>query len=352
MTIGNRITGRVLLSALALVGVFATTSAAQGNRRAPAEAKGLSSAQLENMQARIATATAIVNRFQAEAKAMGRASEWRQVTLNSLLSLKLSQLRRVEQQAFNADAIPSAISEAKADPTFLGEEDEDLVYTPLPPCRYIDTRIIGGRFFGFREYDLANDGSTYGGSATCDPTANFGVAQDEIGALAMNLTIIDPAIAPGFMAAKPTQNAPLSSLVNWYETGATVQAANMAIVPIDQSGAAPEFVLQTSAQVHAIVDILGAFLAPQASALEVVTVDQPWSLVAQLQFDVTAACPAGYTVTGGGFNANSALTLTVPLQLTKNGASNGFRCRGISVTLLPITADGTCQAICARTPGR
>ncbi len=354
MTHVGHTSGKVLLTALALVFLATSLDAQRSQPTSKGEARQskLTAKQIENMEARIEVATAIVNRLQSEAKALGRANGWRQASLDSLLALPLNQLQRVQQEAFNVDSLQRSISEAKADPQLLGDPDEDLVYTPLPPCRYIDTRIVAGRFTGFRSYDLANAGTTYGGDATCSPTANFGVGEEDIGALAMNLTIINPAIAPGFAAAKPTQGAPLSSLVNWYETGEFVQAANMAIVPLDQTAAAPEFVLQTSADVHAIVDILGAFLAPTASALEVTSVETGWNLILQLQFDVVATCPVGYSVTGGGYNAITGLGLVVPIQFSKDGVNNAFRCRGISITALPITASGNCQAICARTPGR
>ena len=308
--------------------------------------------QIENMEARVALATSLVARLAPEAKALGRASGWTQASLDALLALPLAQLQRVEQEAYSADRLQDAIRSAKAEGQLIGSPTEDLVYTPIPPCRYIDTRIVGGRFSGFRDYDLAENGGIYGGNASCDPTANFGVADDQIGALAMNLTILDPLQAAGFAAAKPTQAAPLTSLVNWYEVGPAVQAANLAVVTMDQTAAVPEFVLQTSAPVHTIVDIFGAFLAPEATALDVTTVSTQWSLLLQLQFDVSATCPAGYAVTGGGFNSVTGTGTVVPFQLSKDGANNAYRCRGISVSLLPITASGTCEAICARTPGR
>ena len=358
MTNGIGLSGKVLLTAFAMVLVGATL-AAQRSPQAPirravptSPSGGLTARQIENMESRIAAATAIVNRFEQEARSLGRDAGWRKATLDSLLSLPLSQLERVRQIAHTADAVPAAIADAADDPQLLGDPDSDLVYTPLPPCRFVDTRIIAGRFVGFREYDIAQPGTTYGGDATCQPTANFGVSDDEIGALAMNLTIIDPALAPGFAAAKPTQNAPLSSLANWYEVGATVQAANQGIVAMDLSAAAPEFVVQTSALVHVIVDIFGAFLPPQATALEVVTVEAPWTILV-LDFDVTATCPAGYTVTGGGFNhSTGTLGGVLETQSSKDGANNRWRCRGISIGLVGVGSTGVCQAVCARTAGR
>jgi hypothetical protein len=80
----------------------------------------------------------------------------------------------------------------------------------------------------------------------------------------MNVTIVDPSTSPGFLAIKPTAAAPTTSLINWYEAGPAVQAANQGIVTIDQDvPTAAEFVIVASGPVHVIVDIFGAFIAPQ-----------------------------------------------------------------------------------------
>lgn len=359
---GTGFRGGILL--LALV-VIASAGAADAQRSSRGEAnwrssdvehkatRGLSQPQVDNMRARVEIATAIADRFESDAKASGLAAGWRQATLDSLLSLPLAQLERVQQQAHRANALPGAIRDASADPSLLGDPDADLVYTPIPPCRFVDTRNIAGRFSGFRDYDISVPGSTYGGAATCHPTADFGAADDEIGALALNLTIIDPAVAPGFAAAKPTQGAPLSSLANWYEVGPTVQAANQGVVAMDLSTADPEFVVQTSALVHVIVDVFGAFLAPQATALEVVSVTTAWSILTT-DFNVAASCPAGYSITGGGFAHTTGGTFggVLVTQDARDGTNHGWRCKGVSVGLQGVGAEGYCEAVCGRMPGR
>ena len=59
----------------------------------------------------------------------------------------------------------------------------------------------------------------------------------------MNVTIVAPAAAPGFLALKPTAAAATSSFLNWYEAGPSVQMANMGVVTIFPDAATvPEFV--------------------------------------------------------------------------------------------------------------
>src|SRR5690242_19361613 len=85
----------------------------------------------------------------------------------------------------------SAMSSVKATPKLLGDASTDLVYRPITPCRYIDTRNVGGPISGFRDFDLHNTGTTYGGSGSCDPkSAAPGGDPANIGAVAFNLAIV------------------------------------------------------------------------------------------------------------------------------------------------------------------
>ena len=107
-------------------------------------------AQVDNAAARIAAANAIVSRFESDAKASGRGAGWRQATFETLLPLSLEALRRVEQEAFSIDALSSAVHRAAEDPSLIGDPTRDLTYTPIVPCRYIDTRNVAGRLNGVR----------------------------------------------------------------------------------------------------------------------------------------------------------------------------------------------------------
>lgn len=318
-----------------------------GNRGRAAQSPGITAQQLESTQARIEIARGIVARLQSQAKALGRAGSWSQSTLEMLLALPLGALQRVERDAFTVDALPALVAEAAEDPQLIGDPNQDLLYFPITPCRFADTRGVGGRIDGFRAYDLAFTGATYGGDGACNLPSLFGVPQNQFGALAMNVTLVDPTAAPGFVAAKPTAASPTTSLLNWYQVGPTVQAANQGIVTMDQSGAGPEFVIQTSAPVHIVLDVFGAFLSPHATALDVVSVTTVWSTVGSGTFSVVATCPAGYTVTGGGFFRNPGTPGAVDAtQASRDG--NGFRCGGQTST----TESGYCEAICGRVPGR
>lgn len=272
----RRVLGPALLIAvaIALISTSAVAQRGQKNKQIPnanvasvAASKGITQRQLDRMTARVELATAIVERLGSEAKARGLGAGWRQPALEMLLPLSLEALERVSQQAVNLDSLAAVAREVAVDPNVLGNPDADLVYTPLTPCRFIDTRFYAaGAINGTRPFDLDVTGATYGGSGACNPTVTLGASGDVIGGIAANLTIVGPLIAPGFLAVKPTAAAPVSSLLNWYEAGAGVQLANAGI--FQTVNGVDNFVIQTSATTHAIMDLLGAFIAPQATALQ------------------------------------------------------------------------------------
>jgi hypothetical protein len=271
----------------------------------------------ERAQARIDAAIAIVNRFESEAKARGLGSGWRQASLETLLPLSLDALRQIDQQAFRLAALSDAVREAASDPNLVGDPDADLSYTPIMPCRFIDTRFyIDGKINGVRGFDIDNTGATYGASGACAPASLFGVSGTQIGALAMNVTVFDTADppAPGFVAVKPTAASPTTSLLNWYDRGPTVQVANQGIVSLFQGGGS-EFVIETSGSVHIIVDIFGAFIAPETALQHVIVADSvPVANGANGALS-SPACPTKYTLTGGSctsFQLNHLVTVDAP----------------------------------------
>ena len=311
--------------------------------------------QHERLRARIETAMSIINQMESAAQGANLAPGWRQAKLESLLGLSLPQLQAVQRSAFSLEGIAHATSAALEDPTLLGDPGEDLVYRPNPPCRFIDTRITPGtRLDGTVAFDLNNNGSAYGGQAACDPKTIWGlVSEKEAAAVAMNVTIVDPTVPSGFVAARPNAAAPLTSLVNWYQAGPTVQAANQGIVTTDLNiASASEFVIHSSSPVHVIVDLFGAFTAPEATALQIVDVTTLYTVNAPGDtFNVLATCPAGYSVTGGGASLNVGVFNGVFFtELLRSG--NSYNCKGIHTGGGAGTQTGLCQAICARVPGR
>jgi hypothetical protein len=72
--------------------------------------------------------------------------------------------------ALGAGATPAiAQDDAAAEPTALGDPSRDLVFTPVPRCRVIDTRVEGGRLsLGVpRHFDVAGSLVGQGGAPDC-----------------------------------------------------------------------------------------------------------------------------------------------------------------------------------------
>jgi hypothetical protein len=146
---------------------------------------------------------------------------------------------------------------------------------------------------------------------------------------------------------------------------ASAQDANSTIATLNQAGP-NELEILTSGPVHAIVDLLGAFLAPSATALDCITVQSNNGNVDQApgtsaEFSVT--CTTGYQVTGGGchfFNTDGtpATENTVVLNRTTRARDpntgtflNAWACQLTNNDPVKSFRFGA-RAVCCRTPGR
>lgn len=305
----------------------------------------VTAAQLENVQARIATAQAILSQLQPSAKAAGAAAGWRQATLESLLLLSLPQLETIHGQAHDHHSLVRATAAVMEDPTLLGDPSADLVYTPITPCRYIDTRNAGGPITAAapRGFDLALTGASYGGSAACSAQQNV------VAAIAMNVTITEPVGAPGFLAVKPSLAAPVTSFMNWYDAGPHVQLANSGVVTVSQPGAPDEFVIQVSHTTHVIVDFFGVFQAPQRTRLLMSDAASPLTPLAPGAFGSLTSpdCPMGLNVTGGSCFTSPGVAAYL-LTSRKNG--NAWTCEYFNAT--GVTSQTLAMVHCAAIPGR
>ena len=186
------------------------------------------------------------------------------------------------------DARRTAIAKA------LGDTTRDLVYTPITPCRIVDTRNTslgaipanGSRSFlaaGVTEY--LQQGGTNG---------HCGMALEAPTALALNVTVVLPTLA-GYTTVFPYGTTrPDTASVN-YVAGAVVNNAIIAAVPTP--AASYDFTIYSYAQAHYVVDLVGYFDTPRSSPVECVdsaTNNVVVAAGATASVVATAACPAGY----------------------------------------------------------
>jgi hypothetical protein len=246
--------------------------------------------------------------------------------LNTLASLPPGPLRQA----------PRLITKA------LGDTTRDLVYTPITPCRIVDTRntaagpIAGNGTRSFIAAGLSNF-TSQGGSAT-----DCGMSAQAPSALALNVTAVSPSFA-GFATVYPFGTSrPETASVNY----AAFQIINNAIItPIPTPVASSDFTIYTFAQSHFVVDIVGYFDNPVSSPVDCVSGAATVVSIPAGGSDTVAAandCPVGYG--DAGVNCESS-SWDMPLVWV-SGVQCAARNNGTSAANL------SASRRCCRIPGR
>lgn len=276
--------------------------------------------------------------------------------LESMYKLPLATLRGMAASG-SPDLLSNEIAKAtvaskastKLEGPSFGDATGELVYLPQAPCRWIDTRNVGGPLVGTRQFDMEADGTSYGGSAGC--TANGGIGSANVGAVAMNVAIVGPTAAPGFIGARPVGSTATTALVNWYQAGPSVQASNAGIITNDQ-GAPVDDIEFFGSPTNFIVDVFGVFGSPTATALNCQYPSSTLSVAAGAFGSITVTCPTGYTVVAGGWdgaslgvNGSSINPENYPIP-----ASNQWRVTFYNRDTSAFTMEAF--AVCCRIPGR
>ncbi|HVE50492.1 MAG TPA: hypothetical protein VNG69_12865 [Casimicrobiaceae bacterium] len=311
-------------------------------------------AQMARLEEKLRLVSRIIAGMESRGTGRGSSSNWRLSTMSELYQLSNEELASM-QGVHSLNDLPEAIAKAKrVAPKALGSGTDDLTYTPITPCRYIDTRDVGGKINGTRGFDLdTNAYTTAAGKCVSAPLTTFG---STLFALAVNMAIFDTSVAPGVATIVPTGAPTNTALVNWYQAGPSVQASNAAIVTIDQGLAANEIDVVTSSSVHVIVDVFGGFRANEATALDCVsTFSEETGIANNAAFNFNiAVCPAGYAMTGAGCRTpglTDAIRWSINgLFQTVAGGAIGAFCAGQNVSGGPVSIQGTRQ--CCRVPGR
>ena len=147
-----------------------------------------------------------------------------------------------------------------AKPVALGTSNKDLVYTPVTPCRIMDTRsgtaLAAGGQRGFYGWTSSNFTSQGGANNTCGLLSNADNA-----AIAVNFTIVSPAMG-GHMTAYPSDVAttPLAATLNF---NAGDVKGNNAILKLSQTGLGFHFVVYSTSTAHLVADVVGYYAKPK-----------------------------------------------------------------------------------------
>lgn len=228
---------------------------------------------------------------------------------------------------------------------YLGDLNDDLTFTPVTPCRLVDTRDAVAGALSPR---AARAFSATSNSLIAAAGGNVGGCEIPAGptALALTITAVLPTQVGNLVAYAEGMAIPLSSALNFL-AGQII--ANTSVVP-SSSTVGPNFALYNNSDgpTHVVVDIVGYFYAPEAP--DCVTVMGTVGPDSGASFSVTATCSAGYRLNLGGC-ATTATAIGTDWQMaTISPTNDGWLCAGKNNTGGAATI--TSQAYCCRKVGR
>jgi len=254
--------------------------------------------------------------------------------VSALVGSQVSDAKVIDSLATRAQVLKSG-----SIPALLGDVTDDLVYTPIAPCRIVDTRNAGGpivglstrSFIGYTSTNFANQGGISNSDCGIPPNPS---------ALMINVTAVTPTQA-GWLTVYPFGTTePLASSLN-YSVGSIV--GNEIVAGMTLGSATDQFSVFAEGTANVVVDAVGYFMAPQATAADCTTVVGPIVAVPATGVATEAdapMCPATYTQVSTGCVMGSNVGVL-------NSIVNGT-CFGLSSVPDTIFA----QAVCCRVPGR
>lgn len=220
----------------------------------------------------------------------------------------------------------------------LGDPVQDQVYTPLVPCRLVDTRrtfegALAGE--GTRAFVLAGLAS-YRAQGGAD--GDCGLRGTGASAVVVNLTSVQPSGA-GFATLYPFDGArPLAASVN-YPTGDV--RGNLVVARLAGPGSVADATLYTLARAHYVMDVVGYYAPPRATALACLR-GEAWSEEGTGVVTVQApTCPDGYTPIATNCSTSPEATLVT-------AGVDGCQARAPGTARATVTA----TPVCCRVPGR
>lgn len=230
---------------------------------------------LNNIQAnRESIIKAIVETWDNEPSIIANVPHWTNEITTALNKASNEQLLKIEKADSYSEVVGilrgdqqllsvSAANDAIA-PVSVGDITSDLVYSPVPPCRIYDTRVVGGAYGNSsRNYQVWGNGATIGGQG--GNPAGCSAPQGEPSAISANFTVVPPANSgTGHIKAYPFgSNPPNASFVN-FSSG--INIANAGNIETAYMAAFDLTVFHTSGSIHSLADVMGYFYPAPADA--------------------------------------------------------------------------------------
>lgn len=237
----------------------------------------------------------------------------------------------------------------------LGASGSDLVYTPLAPCRIVDTRVAGGPIAAGQSRAFNASAAAGGGYAAQGGSAGDcgSLTSNLAGAVVLNVTTVGPSIA-GYATVYPYGDPrPATASVN-YGAGGIVN--NTVVTRIPSPPQNKDFNVYSLATSDYVIDIVGYYAAPVATELSCVAIKSPLVVDPAFSFRIfPGACPTGYSLVAGSCRTENIVADLVDWTITgmyMNETTLKMQpaCTGINRSDATITV--TAFAQCCRVPGR
>jgi Protein of unknown function (DUF1566) len=224
----------------------------------------------------------------------------------------------------------------------LGSLSNDLVFTPVTPCRIIDTRnaaagiLTAGTSRGFMGWN-GNYTAQGGASTNCNLPFSTNNA-----AIVVNFTVVSPATG-GYITVFPGDAAsvPLAATLNF---NAGDVKGNNAVLKLNQSGAGVDFGIYTTSTTHLVADVVGYYAKPVAVPLVSLSSDLVFTPVTPCRIldtrnVINYILAAGSTRGFNGWSQNSYGFLTQGGSNTGCGIPTGTNTAAIVVNFTSVSPE-------------
>ena len=265
-----------------------------------------SAEQLAEIQLRMDLANRIARNVADDAHDSGAPENWRATLMNALLRAHSSTLRNIAGSArtvFDArtrasEAITGrqhATSSAVIADSALGSSIDSLVYIPMTPCRFVDTRNVGGPIGATpQQFDTEKEGFLYGGDSACTVP---GAGEP---AIAANVTLVAPATSAGYLTVRPAGSTNVTSWLNFNQSGPNIAVANQGVISTARDSSTGHYLFEifvNGGPADVVVDYFGYFSAAPRTAVDCSGIPNTvFTIAPNTSNSYYATCPAGYAV--------------------------------------------------------
>lgn len=310
----------------------------------------------------------LITRFEPLAQDQGvGGDDWKEkfrLTLESLTDATLFQVSGAQTWADFLAALDGRTPGKKIDGTKnFGDPDDDLVFTPLRPCRLVDTRFAtrwgfhtpipaGGTIDAWSYSFRTDQGGAEVSSCGVDPSSK---------AIAVNVTVVPQGGSGlGYLTVWPWGSPqPTASGQNW-STSSTIPVANE-YHQAQCRGCANEISIYAFKTAHVVVDVVGYYAAPKRTlSPQYVTTSSYDNIGAFSTYSQwSPACPIGYILSGGGASDDFWADVRKTTSRPSNGGfsiisgydvADRWLCQYYNNTSSPQPV--WCQSVCIKNPGR